>query len=195
VTGPVLFLGRSDSPVLAHLCAVEETVAVLGPDAPLDLEALDARPPAFAVSHGYRRIIRPPVLDRLGGRFVNLHIAYLPWNRGSDPNLWSVLEDTPVGVTVHYVDRGVDTGDVIAQRRLELADDDTLATSYARLQAELAALFREHWPAIRAGTCDRVPQPGPGTTHRVADKAAVRHLLTRGWDTPVDALRGLSRAR
>jgi methionyl-tRNA formyltransferase len=187
MAGPVLFLGRADSPVLAHLRDVEPAVAAVGPDDPLDLDAVE---PSFTVSHGYRRIIRPPALERLGGRVVNLHISLLPWNRGSDPNLWSILEDTPKGVSIHYVDAGIDTGDLIAQRAVELSDDDTLATSYARLQAAMADLFREQWPAIRAGTCARRPQAGPGTTHRSADRAAVEHLLVRGWDTPVRLLRG-----
>jgi methionyl-tRNA formyltransferase len=58
------------------------------------------------------------------------------------------------------------------------------------LQDALAELFRAHWPAIRAGTSPRTPQSGPGTSHRVADRAAVEHLLTAGWDTPVGELRG-----
>jgi methionyl-tRNA formyltransferase len=194
VAGPILFLGREDSPVRAHLLEVEPGVVCLGPSEPLTPALLDEREPAFAVVHGYRIILRRPVLERLPDRVVNLHISYLPYNRGADPNLWSALEDTPAGVSIHYVDEGVDTGDVIAQRRLELADSDTLAESYAALQDALAGLFRAHWPAIRAGTCPRTPQSGPGTSHRVADRAAVEHLLTAGWDTPVGELRGRLRA-
>jgi methionyl-tRNA formyltransferase len=121
---------------------------------------------------------------------INLHISLLPYNRGADPTLWSVLEDTPAGVTIHYIDEGVDTGDVIAQRPVELTGDDTLATAYAKLQHAMVELFREQWPAISAGTNERAPQPPGGTAHKVADRAAVEHLLTEGWDTPVHALRG-----
>jgi methionyl-tRNA formyltransferase len=188
--GPILFLGREDSPVLAHLRAVADGVLALAPDAPLTAAALADVAPAWVVSHGYRRILRPDVLDVLPDRVINLHIALLPYNRGADPTLWSVLEDTPAGVTIHHVDAGVDTGDVIAQRRVELADDDTLATAYARLQDAMAALFAETWPAIAGGTAGRRPQAPGGTAHRVADRAAVEHLLTDGWDTPVAALRG-----
>jgi methionyl-tRNA formyltransferase len=189
VPGPVLFLGREDSPILAHLRAVEPAVAALGPEEPLTVERIEALDPAIAVSHGYRRILRRPVLERLPDRIVNLHISHLPYNRGTDPNLWSALEGTPAGVSIHYVDAGVDTGDLIAQRRLELSDDETLATSYAKLQAAMLELFREHWPAIRAGTCDRCPQAGEGTSHRAADRTAVEHLLADGWDTRLGALR------
>jgi methionyl-tRNA formyltransferase len=182
----VLFLGRADSPVLAHL-REHEDVTFLGPSEPVAPEH-DAR---LAVSHGYRLILRRDVLDRIPT--INLHIAYLPYNRGADPTLWSVLDDTPAGVTIHHMDEGVDTGDLIARRRVALDDaTDTLATAYAKLAEAMAELFREQWPAISAGTAAREPQPSGGTLHRVADRAAVEHLLTRGWDTPLAALRGLS---
>lgn len=190
MAGPILFLGREDSAVLAHLREVEDSVLVLRPDEPIEQAFLDERQPRLLVSHGYARIIRPPVVERFRERAVNLHISYLPWNRGADPNLWSILEDTPSGVTIHYVDHGVDTGDVIAQRRVELGDDETLASSYARLQDEIADLFAEQWPAIASGSCERRPQRGEHTVHRVADREAVEHLLTAGWDTPVGQLRG-----
>jgi methionyl-tRNA formyltransferase len=185
--GPIVFLGREDSPVLAHLREVEDDVLALGPSEPFDPAATRA---SFAVSHGYRLILRPPVIEQLPERLVNLHIALLPYNRGADPTLWSVLESTPAGVTIHHIDAGVDTGDIIAQREVALADDDTLATAYAKLQHAMAELFREQWPVIRAGAGARRPQPPGGSVHRVADRAAVEHLLTAGWDTPIGPLRG-----
>ncbi len=185
--GPIVFLGREDSPVLAHLREVEDDVLALGPSEPFDPAATGA---SFAVSHGYRLILRPLVIEQLPERLVNLHIALLPYNRGADPTLWSVLESTPAGATIHHIDAGVDTGDIIAQREVALADDDTLATAYAKLQDAMAELFREQWPVIRAGAAARRPQPPGGSVHRVADRAAVEHLLTAGWDTPIRTLRG-----
>ncbi|HUX61123.1 MAG TPA: formyltransferase family protein, partial [Ignavibacteriaceae bacterium] len=58
----------------------------------------------FIVSYGYRNIIGKPVLDKFQGRAINLHISYLPWNRGADPNLWSFFDNTPKGVTIHFLD-------------------------------------------------------------------------------------------
>jgi len=185
--GPIVFLGREDSPVLAHLREVSDDVLALGPSEPFDPAATRA---SFAVSHGYRLILRAPVIEQLPDRIVNLHIALLPYNRGADPTLWSVLESTPAGVTIHHIDAGVDTGDIIAQREVALDDDDTLATAYAKLQDAMAELFREQWPAIRAGAAARRAQPPGGSVHRVADRAAVEHLLTDGWDTPIGSLRG-----
>ena len=195
MAGPVLFLGREDSPILAHLREVEPVVAALRSDEPLTVERIDELDPVIAVIHGYRLILRRPVLGRLPDRVVNLHIGYLPYNRGADPNLWSALDGTPAGVSIHYVDEGVDTGDLIAQRRLSFGDEETLAGSYAKLQAAMLELFREQWPAIRAGTCARHRQVGAGTSHRMADRAAVEHLLAGGWDTRLGALREAHRGQ
>jgi methionyl-tRNA formyltransferase len=178
--------------VLAHLRAVEDRVT--DADAPITAAAVAERDPAWVVSHGYRHIVGPDVLATRPDRFVNLHIALLPWNRGADPNLWSWIDDTPKGVTIHLMDAGVDTGDVLAQEQVRLGDDHTLATSYAALQDAMLALFVRTWPDLRAGRIAPRPQSGPATVHRVADRAAVAHLLTAGWDTPVTALRGQSRA-
>lgn len=183
----VLFLGRGDSPVYGYLRSLHEEVEETAE--PLDLEALEREPPDWIVSHGYRHIVPAAAIERFRDRMVNLHISLLPWNRGADPNLWSFVEGTPSGVTIHYMDEGVDTGDVIAQRELRFGDEETLATTYARLQEEIADLFQETWPLLLEGTAPRRPQSGPHSSHRVADREKVAHLLGAGWDTPVAVLR------
>jgi methionyl-tRNA formyltransferase len=139
----------------------------------------------YIVSYGYRHIISKSVLVRFPRRAVNLHISYLPWNRGADPNMWSFLEDTPKGVTIHYLDEGLDTGDILAQIMVPYRQDDTLRTSYERLKAAIEALFVDTWPDIRAGRQPSMPQPPGGSCHRGRDRAAIEHLLTQGWETPV----------
>lgn len=142
----------------------------------------------FVVSYGYRHLIRQDWLSVIPNQIINLHISYLPWNRGADPNLWSFLDDTPKGVSIHFVDAGIDTGPLIARRTVLSEPGDTLASSYARLSAAVEDLFREDWPAIRAGSVIPVPQPPGGSYHRLKDRKRVEHLLTRGWDTPVKEL-------
>jgi methionyl-tRNA formyltransferase len=185
----VLFLGPETSPLVAWLREQGETVVQttekVGPD---DLERLEA---GFIVSFGYRHIIKPDVLDLVDGRAINLHISYLPYNRGADPNLWAFVEGTPKGVTIHYLDEGLDTGDILAQQLADLGGpDETLRSSYEKLQAEMQSLFRDSWADFRAGRAPRVPQVGAGSVHRSADKAALGDLLAAGWDTPVSVLEG-----
>lgn len=184
----VLFLGNPDSAILAYLRTTSADVAQLADR--IKSEAADV-----LVSHGYRHILRQATLDRFETA-VNLHISFLPWNRGADPNFWSWLEDTPKGVTIHHIDAGVDTGDIIARREVAFDDRDwTLATSYALLQGAMLDLFRAVWPSVAAGTAPRVPQEPGGSFHRVADRAAYDLLLPAGWDTPVADVRRLGMLR
>ena len=140
----------------------------------------DVRPVDWVVSYGYRHIIGKDIM-KANRNIINCHIGYLPYNRGADPNLWSWIDDTPRGVTIHYVDEGLDTGPILAQGLVKLWEDETLATSYDKLHTILQELFRAYWHNIVAG--DIVPrvQRGKGSYHRLAD----RPPLPQGWDTPV----------
>lgn len=156
---------------------------------PLPDPSMPAERPDLMVSYGYRHRVSAAWIAVLPWRIVNLHISYLPWNRGADPNLWSVLEGSPTGVSIHFVDAGLDTGDLIAQRQVAVLANDTLATSYARLSRALEDLFRDVWPDLRAGRALGHPQPDGGSVHRLRDRERVAHLLALGWDTPVAGLR------
>lgn len=153
---------------------------------PVDIEVLARERPDFIVSYGFRHLIRKPVLDALPGKVINLHAALLPFNRGADPNLWSWVEDSPKGVTIHLVDEGLDTGAILAQRQTSFPPGATLASSYARLQDDMVALFAETWPALRAGGLTPRPQQGPGSSHRSRDKEPFFALLPAGWDTDAE---------
>lgn len=143
----------------------------------------------WIISYGYRHIIKKAVIDAVNGRIINLHISYLPWNRGADPNLWSFLENTPKGVTIHYVDEGLDTGKIIAQRLIEFKGPHTLATTYRQLTLYIESYFKSLWPLIRTGNVMGIEQnPQDGSYHKSKDKDPFMHLLTNGWDTSIEDL-------
>ena len=157
---------------------------------PAEVEYLQDHSIDCVVSYRYRYLIRQPIIEYTAGNIINLHISLLPWNRGADPNLWSFLEDTPKGVTIHYIDEGLDTGDIIAQRAVVFdVEKETLATSYHKLNKALIDLFEEQWALIIHGRAKRRKQPLGGSYHRAADKKKFEHLLSsHGWDTPVKEL-------
>lgn len=144
----------------------------------------------FIISYRYRYILKQDVLDQFLNRAINIHISWLPWNRGADPNLWSFLEDTPKGVTIHYIDSGIDTGKILVQQAVSFTNQDTLRTSYEKLTQAAEALFKANWLAIRDGTIQPFSQVGEGSYHRTRDRAPYEHLLTQGWDTPIRSLIG-----
>ena len=134
------------------------------------LNAIRALEADVAVSVYFGYILKREFLALFPRGCMNLHPALLPYNRGAYPNVWSIVDGTPAGVTLHYIDEGVDTGDIIAQRKVVVEPVDTGATLYRKLEEASVQLFVETWPWIKAGTAERTPQPREaGTTHRVED--------------------------
>jgi methionyl-tRNA formyltransferase len=129
--------------------------------------------PDIGISANFGYILRSAILAIPPRGCVNVHPALLPYNRGSYPNVWSIIERTPAGVTLHHMDDGVDTGDIIAQREVPVDPADTGLTLYRRLETAAAELFREQWPLVRAGHAPRRPQSAGGSCHRVRDVDAI----------------------
>jgi len=135
--------------------AVQRAVLALQPDIGL------------SVLLGY--ILAPEFLSLLPQGVVNLHPGLLPFNRGAHPNVWSIVERTPAGVTLHWADAGVDTGDIIAQVPTDAAAEDTGETLYRKLERTALELLQQTWPVIEAGHAPRRRQEGQGTSHRSRD--------------------------
>ena len=99
------------------------------------------------------RLIRLP---RTG--CLNFHPSYLPYNRGKHYNFWALVEEAPFGVTLHWVDEGIDSGDIAFQKRIETTWEDTGATLYEKAQREIVALFKEKFAEIKSGRIPRLAQ-------------------------------------
>lgn len=130
----------------------------------------------LAVSYTYKYILSQEILDALGNNAVNIHNSFLPWNRGADPNMWSIIDGTPRGVTLHYMDTGLDSGDIIAQELVTLEADETLKSSYDKLDQAAKRLFKSaflYYP-FWDGMCK--PAKGRGTFHSIKDGEDIRGL-------------------
>jgi phosphoribosylglycinamide formyltransferase-1 len=126
----------------------------LDPDAELRLvQMLRAARVDYVVLAGYMRMIKAPLLEAFPRRIINIHPSLLPAFPGLEAWAQALAAGVPTtGCTVHYVDAGMDTGDIIAQREVPILPGDTAATLHARIQeAEhqlypevLARLTRDH---------------------------------------------------
>jgi methionyl-tRNA formyltransferase len=127
------------------------------------------------VSFGY--ILSRQVMETLPAGCINLHTGFLPYNRGAYPNVWSIIEGTPAGVAVHYIDEGIDTGDIIARREVALEPVDTGASLFEKLEEAALHLFQETWPLVLSGRAPRTPQdPSEGSCHRITDVARIDEI-------------------
>jgi len=108
---------------------------------------------------GWTRLLGPALLrlPRLGA--VGFHASLLPRYRGRAPVNWAIINGEPVtGNTMFFLDEGVDTGDIIAQRRIAIAEDDTCATLYRKVAGAAIEMLEEQLPALKSGTAPRRAQ-------------------------------------
>ena len=180
----ILYLGARRENLIEYLISLGDSVVTTEKKITAKssiLENVD-----WIISYGYRYIIKNDVINRFDKKIVNLHISLLPWNRGADPNLWSFLDNTPKGVTIHFIDSGIDTGEILAQQEMEFCEGETLRSSYNKLTVLIEKLFIAKWREIKEGIIVPSPQVGNGSYHKTADKTKFLELLADDWDTPVN---------
>lgn len=81
------------------------------------------------ISMSFNQIFKPPLINFPPLRTINCHAGALPFYRGRNILNWALINDEKYfGITVHYMDEGIDTGDIILQRYYEINDNDDYAT-------------------------------------------------------------------
>src|SRR5579864_6628387 len=120
---------------------------------------LTALKPDAIVVVGYGRIIPQWMLDLPPLGNINLHASLLPKYRGAAPIQWAIANgETVTGVTTMRIDAGLDTGDILLQKEVSIAPDDTAETLAPRLAAIGAELMVETLRGLSAGTIQPRPQ-------------------------------------
>jgi methionyl-tRNA formyltransferase len=120
----------------------------------------------LVISFGYKHILSKELLLNTDAPIINLHISYLPWNRGAHPNFWSFYDGTPSGVTIHLVDEGIDTGPIIYQKKVNFDKfNTTFAETYNILITEIENLFRKNINTLLERKFKTKEQSKNGTYH------------------------------
>jgi methionyl-tRNA formyltransferase len=146
----------------------------------------------FVVSYNYAYVLSQDFLRSVNYRAINLHTSLLPWNRGTHPNVWSFLRNTPKGVTIHCIDDELDTGDILYQKELFFDSEKlTLAETYNTLQTEVRTLFFDHWDELKLDHCPRFKQPCKFPLNKKEDLDRV--ILPSGWETTIEELKNANR--
>lgn len=130
----------------------------------------------YLLSVHFPYIITQGVLDIPRVGTLNLHPAYLPFNRGWHTPSWAILEGTPYGATLHWVDEGTDTGAIALQRAIDIRYTDTADTLYARVLTAELELLRKAIPLLKTDALPCEPQRGRGSEHLKSDLRRVRRL-------------------
>jgi methionyl-tRNA formyltransferase len=131
------------------------------------LGTIETLQPDLILSAGYRHIVPQEILEIPKKGAVNFHKSYLPYNRGANPNVWSIIEDSPAGVSLHYMTSEVDAGPIIDRRSVPVYPDDNAKNLYERLENAQFDQFREVWSSIRDDEVETISQEeNEATVHK-----------------------------
>ena len=158
---------------------------IVSPD-PYDADSVDEFSPDIILSSGYDRLLRPKTIQKYSQRIINLHAAYLPWARGIGTTLFATILRYPYGVSVHFINEGLDTGNLIARKIVQTEQDDTLRTFYSKLLSATEDLFFESFPKIVSGQTNGLPQEELGeinTNRSRLQFESVMDICPNGYDT------------
>lgn len=126
------------------------------------------------VSMSFDQIFRKKILNITPGGIINCHAGKLPFYRGRNILNWALINDEKeFGITVHYVDEGVDTGDIILQKCFSIDDSDNYATLLEKSFVECAQILHEGLEVIKSGKVKRVEQK---TIHPVGSYCGQRKI-------------------
>lgn len=164
VTQPDRPVGRSKTPQPPPVgtFALTRGLTVIQPSkvrTPAFLEAVVAAEPDALAVVAYGRILPRPVLDAARHGAINLHFSLLPALRGAAPVQWALARgERETGVTTFRLDEGLDTGPLLAQRRVAIAAGEHAPSLLARLAVEGAALLIATLDGIAGGSIRGTPQ-------------------------------------
>ena len=111
------------------------------------------------VSMSFNQIFKNTILNMPRLKTINCHAGKLPFYRGRNILNWALINDEKeFGITIHYIDDGIDTGDIILQKSFPITDSDNYSTLLVRAYEGCALLLYKSIKKIKAGTAKRISQ-------------------------------------
>ena len=124
----------------------------------------------FGILAWWPYILKGKILEITKQGWINFHPSLLPYNKGKNPNFWCLVDETKCGVSLQFIDNGIDTGDIIAQKEILQTWEDTGKTIYEKSRIAIIELFKEFYPRIKKGEITRIKQNSKtGTYHKSSE--------------------------
>ncbi len=115
--------------------------------------------PEFILSFQAAQILKPALIEASSKATMNLHFGLLPRYRGVAPIAWAIINgEQSTGVTLHHIDPGIDSGEVVASAEVAIGRDDTGRSLYDKCTEAGIVLFSHAWSKLRAGQISGQPQ-------------------------------------
>ena len=123
------------------------------------IEEIKSLKPDVICVVAYGKILPKEILDIPSLGCINVHASLLPKYRGAAPIQWSVINgDKTTGITTMYMDIGMDTGDMILKKEVEIGNDETMGELWERLSKIGGEILVETLEKIEKGTAPRISQ-------------------------------------
>ena len=136
------------------------------PNLPEFVKAMSDLSPDLFVAVGYTNILKEQLLSVPRILAVNFHASLLPAYRGKHPVFWALRNgERWSGLTVHVMDTGIDTGDILYQVRVRTRKRDSVATLYDHIMAQSVKMVSRLIEDAENGTLRRTPQPESGASY------------------------------
>ena len=143
--------------------AHQRGIAAFEPNSPNDpgfISALEELKPDLFIAAGYALILRSEVLKVPSILAANFHASLLPQYRGKHPVFWALRNSEKwAGLTVHAMDEGIDTGDILYQVKVRTRREDSVASLYERIMARSLPLVAQLVVDADSGSIPRRSQP------------------------------------
>jgi methionyl-tRNA formyltransferase len=125
------------------------------------------------LSFGFRKIIRKNLIKKIKKPIYNIHLSYLPFNRGAHPNFWSFMENTVSGVSIHIIDKGIDTRNIVLRKKIifniNLNKFSTFRKTYNYLFLEAEKLFKNNFNKIYSKKYKKILNNKKKSFHYISD--------------------------
>ncbi|MBP1908191.1 methionyl-tRNA formyltransferase [Methanolobus bombayensis] len=141
------------------------------------IQKLKELEPDYIICVHFPYVVPKEVLEIPKYGVLNLHPAYLPYNRGWNTPTWAIYDGTPYGATLHFMNEGMDAGDIIHQKGIEIMPDDTADSLYQKVKMTEFELFKESWESLVHNTYTLKKQDlNKGTIYKKADIESIQFI-------------------
>lgn len=129
-------------------------------------DLIEKEKPDLIIVVGWYWIISEKSLDKVPFGIVGIHASLLPKYRGFAPLVWAIINgEKKTGISLFYFDRGIDSGDIIAQKEFDILENDTIKEVLKKTENSIVDILKENYSKLLSGEAPRTKQNHKNATY------------------------------
>jgi len=130
------------------------------------LGLIEKEKPDLIIVVGWYWIINERLLDKVPDGIIGIHASLLPKYRGFAPLVWAIINgEKRTGISLFYFDRGIDSGDIVAQKEFDILENDTIKEVLEKTERSIADILKENYSKLLSGEAPRTKQNHKNATY------------------------------